>query len=134
MDLKIRAGMRVLYKHNGQWEIGEIAAGTAAVTKKGLFLNITPREFIGKDEVPYVHDAEINDIYFDAFKLEDWLSEYPEYYMTKEAYIKYVEAEDFDKRLEKAFVSDGEYGYYPVSKYARAWLEKQPFDYIVRGT
>ena len=48
-------------------------------------------------------------------------------------YIKFIESDEFDKRLENACVSDGEYGYYPVSKYSRQWLEKQPFDYIVRG-
>ena len=86
-----------------------------------------------KDNDEEIHYAEINQIFFDAFKLEDWIKDYPKYFMTKEDYIKFIESEDFDKRLENACVSDGEYGYYPVSKFSRAWIEKQPFDYIIRS-
>lgn len=135
MDFNIRAGMRVLYKHNNQWEIGRIANGNARINEKGLYLFIIPKEFLDLEdnEVPFTHDAEINEIFFDAFPLEDWIKDYPKYFMTKEDYIKFIESDEFDKHLENACVSDGEYGYYPISKYTRAWIEKQPFDYVIRG-
>jgi len=141
MELNIHAGMRVLYKKNGSnWNIGELEKGTAILNEEGLYLPIWT-----KDAIKQMHsstyawdDAEsikvnINDIFFDAFKLEDWIKDYPKYFMTKEDYIKFIESDEFDKHLENACVSDGEYGYYPISKYSRAWIEKQPFDYVVRG-
>ena len=54
-------------------------------------------------------------------------------FCAKEEYIELIESEDFDRQSESAYVSDGEYGYYPVSKFTKNWLEKQPFDYIIRG-
>ena len=129
MELNIRAGMRVLYKNgNSNWMIGNIVIGSAEVNHIGLYLPIKP-----KDNDEEIHYAEINQIFFDAFKLEDWIKDYPKYFMTKEDYIKFIESDEFDKRLENACVSDGEYGYYPVSKYSKAWIEKQPFDYIIRS-
>ena len=47
--------------------------------------------------------------------------------------IKLTEEEDFDRQRENAYVTDGEYMYYPVSKFSKSWIEKQPFDYIVRS-
>ena len=141
MNLNIHAGMRVLYKKNGSnWRVGELGTGHACINKDGLYLPI-----FDKDEFDRLHSKEwdweepenvlinINDIFFDAFPIEDWMRIYKENFMTKEEYINFIEEDDFDKRLENAFVSDGDYGYYPVNKYTRAWLEKQPFDYIVRG-
>lgn len=127
MEIKIHAGMRVLYKQDGQWEIGEVGVGNSSVTEKGLYIPILSRTSNN------FYDKEINDVFFDTFKLEDWIKDYPKYFMTKEDYIKFIENEDFDKRNETAYVSDGEYGYYKVNKYTRNWLEKQPFDYIVRS-
>lgn len=127
MEFNIRAGMRVLYKENNNWLVGNTIVGNAELNNTGLLLPIKPKD-IG--EVVY---AEINQIFWDAFKLEDWIKDYPNYFMTKEDYIKFIESDEFDKRLENACVSDGEYGYYPVSKYSRQWLEKQPFNYIVRS-
>ena len=127
MEFNIRAGMRVLYKENNNWLVGNTVVGSAELNNTGLLLPIKPKD-IG--EVVY---AEINQIFWDAFKLEDWIKDYPDYFMTKEDYIKFIESDEFDKRLENACVSDGEYGYYPVSKYSRQWLEKQPFNYIVRS-
>ena len=123
MKYNIRAGMRVLYKDNGQWKVGTLQAGDALIDDGGVYLPV-----IGKDS--YV---ELNDFYFESFKIEDWLKDYPEYFMTKEQYIAFVESEDFSKATENACVSDGEYGYYPISKYTRNWIEKQPFEYVIRG-
>ena len=134
MEFKIHEGMRVLYKHNNQWEVGVlIEANNTKLTEKGLFLSVIPKEFIDTNDIPFLHDAEINDIYFDATPLEDWVKQYPQYFMTKEDYIKLTQEEDFDRQRENAYVSDGEYMYYPVSKYSKSWIEKQPFEYIVRS-
>ena len=53
--------------------------------------------------------------------------------MTKEEYIEFLESDEFERTIEQAWVSDGEYYYYPVSKYSASWILKQPFDYVVRG-
>lgn len=127
MNLNIHAGMRVLYKENNQWHTGTLKDGIAYITSEGLYLRIAPVD--GTEEVT----NGLNEIFFDAFPIEDWMRIYKENFMTKEEYINFIEEDDFDKRLENAFVSDGDYGYYPVNKYTRAWLEKQPFDYVVRG-
>ena len=129
MNFNIRAGMRVLYKLNNQWNIGTLEESALHVLNShGLYLRIIPKN---NSEITYY--AEINDIFFDAFKLDDWIKDYPKYFMTKEDYIKFIESDEFEKNLENAWVSDGEYGYYPVSKYNRTWIEKQPFDYVVRS-
>lgn len=141
MEFHIHAGMRVLYKHNNSnWLVGEIKSGAAFINEQGLFLPIWTKDGIdnnvslgdyNEDECTVM--ANINDIFFDAFKLEDWIKDYSQYFMTKEDYIKFIEDEEFDKRLENACVSDGEYGYYPVNKFTKSWIEKQPFNYIIRG-
>lgn len=131
MDLKIHKGMRVLYKHNGQWEVGELTeVQNTVLTDKGLFLSIIPGKFIGS-AIPYYHEAELNDIFFEAKPVEDWMAQYG-YLMPKEKYIEFIQSEDFDKNIEHAYVSDGEYYYYNVNKYSEQWLNKQPFDFIVR--
>lgn len=127
----IRAGMRVLYKQgNSNWLVGTLMEGDAKINNVGLFIPIAP---VGINPDEEYHWAEINQIFFNAFPIEDCIKEYHDYFMTKEEYMDFVESDEFDKRSENAFVSDGEYGYYPVSKYTRCWLEKQPFNYIVRG-
>ena len=140
MNFNIRAGMRILYKqNNSNWQIGEIAEGQATVNNDGVYLPIWTKQALEKTGPTYTWEQKeyvkinINDIFFDAFKLEDWIKDYPKYFMVKEDYIKFIESDEFDKHLENACVSDGEYGYYPVSKYSRQWLEKQPFDYIIRS-
>ena len=128
MNTNIRAGMRVLYKQgNNNWMTGEIVVGSAEVNRTGLYIPIKSQE-----NENGIYFAELNQIFWDAFPLEDYIKDYHDYFMTKEDYIKFIESDEFDKRLENAYVSDGEFGYYPVSKYSRQWLEKQPFDYIVR--
>ena len=131
MELNIRAGMRVLYKQgNSNWMTGTIHKGTAEINEQGLWIPIMPKDNTWEEEIHY---AEINQIFWDAFPIDDWIKDYSQYFMTKEDYIKFIESEEFDKRLENACVSDGEYGYYPVSKYSRQWIEKQPFNYIIRS-
>jgi hypothetical protein len=129
MKLDIYAGKRVLYKHNGQWAAGTILDGTALINKEGLLIPVIPTKQ-ANECVMYI---DINDIFLDAVPLDEWTKQYKEYFMTKDEYIQLIEAEDFEKNLEEAYVSDGEYIYYPVNKYNKTWITKQPFDYIVRG-
>lgn len=131
--INIHAGQRVLYKHNGQWKVGELDALPATVNEKGVFFFIIPHEFIGKpkDEVAYVEDAEINNLYLDAKPVEDWMAEYNQL-ISMNDYIDIVNDEDFDKNAENAYVSDGEYYYYSINKFTEQWLKKQPFAYVVR--
>jgi len=136
MELDIHSGKRVLYKRDGQWHVGTLTeAHNTVLTQKGLYLTIIPIEFGDKNwtEVPFVHDAEINDIFLDAMPLDDYLKDYSDIFMTKEEYIDFIENDDsFVKSAEQAYVSDGEYYYYKINKFNRSWIEKQPFDYIVR--
>lgn len=132
MDLKIHNGMRVLYKHNGQWCVGKLTNQMSPeLNEKGLFVFIIPKDYMDAEEVPYLHDVEINDLFLEAVPVEDWMAQYG-YLMPKEKYIEFIQSEDFDKNIEHAYVSDGEYYYYNVNKYSEQWLNKQPFDYIVR--
>ena len=138
----IRAGMRVLYKKSsGNWLIGEIKDGNAIINRSGILLPIyteasmrtlKSQKYILDDELQIIY-VPISNVFFDAFSIEDNIKGYSDYFMTKEDYMNFVESDEFEKRGEIAYVSDGEYGYYPVSKFTRAWLEKQPFKYIVRG-
>lgn len=128
MEIKIHAGQRVLYKHDGQWRVGEIAQGEAYVDR-GLFIPVCPRGTVYNDADHIM--VEINDLFLEATPVEDWMEQYG-YLMTKEDYIKYIQSDEFNKNLEHAYVSDGEYYYYNVNKYSEQWLHKQPFDYIVR--
>ena len=131
MEIDIKSGMRVLYKNgNSGWLVGNIAAGKADITELGLFIPVIPKNGSAEKEI---HFSEINNMYLDSFKIEDWVKEYKKYFMTKDEYIKFIESDDFSRQIERAYVSDGEYGYYPVSKFSKNWIEKQPFDYVVRG-
>lgn len=134
MELKVYAGKRVLYKQGSSgWKVGELKEDKAELTPSGLFLPIIPKEYIGQEEPEEIDWAELNNIFLEALPIQDWMRIYKEYYMTKEEYLDFIESEDFDKNLENAYVADGDYMYYPVSKYSRAWIEKQPFEYIVRS-
>lgn len=133
MKPSIYAGKRILYKDGASsWLIGEVDKRPAEVNEQGVWIAIIPQEFFGKTP-EYVKYSEINQIFTEAFKIEDWIKEYKRYFMTKEEYIHFLETEDFNKQTENAYFSDGEYGYYPISKYTKNWIEKQPFEYIVRG-
>lgn len=128
MEINIKADMRVLYKNgNSNWMIGNIMEGEAKVTKIGLFIPIVP---IGVNPEEEFHWAEINQIYTDATKLQDWMKDI---LLKKEDYVKIIQGEDFHKSTEAAWFSDGEYYYYPVSKFNDTWIMKQPFEYIIRN-
>ena len=131
MALDIYAGKRVLYKNgNSGWLVGTLQeTKVAEVNKQGVWLPVIP-----KDTENEIHWAEINNIFLEAFPLEDWVKDYPQYYMTKEDYINFIKSEEFERAQENAYFTDGEYIYYPVSKFSKSWIEKQPFNYIVRGT
>lgn len=130
--INIHAGQRVLYKHNGQWNVGKLTNQMPPeLTEKGLFVFVIPKEYMDAKEVPYLHDAEINNLYLDAKPVENWMAEYHQL-ITMDEYIEFVNSEDFDKNAEDAYVSDGEYYYYSISKFNEQWLRKQPFAYIVR--
>ena len=54
--------------------------------------------------------------------------------ITKEEYIGITQDEDFHRSTEVAWVSDGEYYYYPISKFNETWIMKQPFKYVLRNS
>lgn len=127
MEFNIRAGMRVLYKQgNSNWMVGTIMTGLAEINEQGLWIPIIPL----KSEEDEIHYAEINQIFLDAMPLDNWMKER---LIKKEDYIKIINSDDFDKHLENAWVSDGDYYYYPISKYNEIWINKQPFDYVIRS-
>ena len=131
MIVDIRAGKRVLYKcGNSNWLVGTIMEGDAKINSSGLYIPIAAKGINPEEEY---HWAEINQIFTDAVKLDDWVKDYPEYFMTKEDYIEFTDSENFDKARECAYISDGEYIYYPISRYSKNWIEKQPFEYVVRN-
>ena len=134
MALDFHAGKRVLYKNGGSsWLVGEIQEGNAEITPLGLFIPIIPKEYIGEKEPQEVHWAEVNQIFLDAVKLDESIKDYKNYYMSKEDYLQFIESDDFHRSIENAYFTDGEYIYYPVSKYSKSWIERQPFNYIVRN-
>ena len=131
MEINIRAGQRVLYKDGKSgWLVGIIDNGDAEVNEQGLWLPIIPLRFadMEPEDIPYIQYAEINNVFFDGHPLESWMRP-----IDKAEYIKFIQSEDFEKNLENAWVCDGEYYYYPVSKYNETWLNKQPFNYILRS-
>ena len=131
MDINIRAGQRVLYKDgNSSWMVGIIDNGKAEVNEQGLFIPIIPLQFsyMDREDIPYVQYVEVNELFLEAQPVEEWMNRF-----TKEEYIKFIQEENFERALENAWVSDGEYYYYPVSTYTEKWLNKQPFNYIIRS-
>ena len=127
MEFDIRADKRVLYKNgNSSWLVGTIChTENAEVNEQGVWIPIAPIDTEGE-----IHWAEIHHIFTDGAELDDWMKDY---LVTKEEYIKIIESDDFEKNLESAWVSDGEYYYYPVTKFNENWIRKQPFEYIMRG-
>ena len=133
MEINIRAGQRILYKDgNSGWLVGVIDHGKAEINELGLWLPIIPIRFATMDpaDIPYIQWAEINSIFTDVHKVEDWMR----YNLVKkEDYIQFIESEAFERNLENAWVSDGEYYYYPISTYTEKWIRRQPFNYIIRN-
>ena len=129
MENNIRAGMRVLYKQgNSNWMTGTIIAGNAEVNEFGVWIQVLPKGATPEEEI---HHIEINQLFTDCKILDDWMKDT---LLSKEEYFKIIKGEDFHKSTEVAWFSDGEYYYYPVSKYNEIWINKQPFDYILRNT
>ena len=133
METKIRAGQRVLYKDgNSGWLVGIIDNGNAEVNEQGVWIPIVPLRFadMAREDVPYIQYAEITTLFTEGQPMEEWMKSA---LMTKQEYIKVINSEDFERALENAWVSDGEYYYYPVSTYTENWINKQPFSYILRS-
>ena len=133
MKIKIKAGQRVLYKDgNSEWLVGIVDNGEADVNEQGVWIPIIPLRFahMAVEDVPYIQCAEINNIFTDAVEIEDWMKPL---LIPKEEYIKIIQEDGFERALENAWVSDGEYYYYPVSTYTDRWIRKQPFSYILRN-
>lgn len=133
METRIRAGQRVLYKDgNSSWLVGIVDTGDAEVNTQGVWIPIIPLRFstMAREDVPYIQYAELNTIFTEGKPVEDWMKSA---LLTKENYIKVIESEDFERALENAWVSDGEYYYYPVSTYTEKWINKQPFSYVLRS-
>ena len=106
MESNIRAGMRVLYKQgNSNWMIGTIMRGSAEINEQGLWIPILP-----KDTNEEVHYAAISQIFFDATELDNWMK---------------------DRLIPKADYI--EYYYYPISKFNEIWINKQPFNFVIRS-
>ena len=132
METKIRAGQRVLYKDgNSGWLVGIIDNGNAEVNEQGIWIPIVPLRFtdMAREDVPYIQYAELSTLFTEVQPVEDWMKPY---LIKKEDYIRIINSEDFERALEEAWVSDGEYYYYPVSTYTEKWIDKQPFTYIMR--
>lgn len=133
METKIRAGQRVLYKDgNSGWLVGIVDNGNAEVNEQGVWIPIVPLRFadMAREDVPYIQYAELNTIFTEGQPVDDWMKPA---LLKKEEYIKIIESEDFERAIENAWVSDGEYYYYPVSTYTEKWINKQPFSYILRS-
>ena len=121
MDIKFKAGLRVLYKKNGNWKAGVLQPGNVELTSQGLFVNV----FDVKDQ-HLEKGVNANTLYFNCTELEDWMKD-PSFLLSKEDFLARVEEEG---SIGNSFVSDGDYMYYPVSKCHEAWINKQPFDYV----
>lgn len=133
MKPSIYAGKRILYKDGKSgWQIGEVDRQPAEVNEQGVWIAIIPEKFFNK-KPDYIQYAEINNLFTDVLPLDESLKQYSEYFMTKNEYIKFMDTDDFDRQRENAYFSDGEYIYYPVSKFSENWILKQPFEYIVRS-
>lgn len=133
METKIRAGQRILYKDgNSGWLVGIVDRGNAEINEQGVWIPIIPLRFthMEREDIPYIQYAEMNTIFTEGQPVDEWMKSA---LLTKKDYIKIIESEDFERALENAWVSDGEYYYYPVSTYTEKWINKQPFNYILRS-
>lgn len=123
MDINLRAGQRVLYKKNNSWRVGILQPGNLNLTTEGLFANI----YDVKDQ-HLEKNVNVNSLYLNGFPLEDWMKD-EDYCYDKKRFIDLLNSETV--YIEKAFVSDGEYAYYPVNTFRETWINKQPFDYFI---
>ena len=125
MDINLRAGQRVLYKKNGGWRVGTLPPGSMNLTTEGLFANV-----YDINEQRFEKNVNVNNLFLNGIELEDWAKS-PEYCIPKDKFIEYMHTDEFIQERHTAFVSDGEYAYYPVNKFNENWINKQPFEYIV---
>ena len=123
MDINLRAGQRVLYKKNGGWKVGILPPGNLNLTTEGLFANV-----FDVNDQHVEKGVNVNSLYLNGFELEDWMKD-PDYCLTKQKFIELLNSESV--YIEKAFVSDGEYAYYPINTFRDSWINKQPFDYVI---
>ena len=128
MDINLHAGQRVLYKKNGNWRVGTLPPGTMNLTTEGLFANVYDIQ-----DKHFEKNINVNNLYLNSFELDEW-TKHSEYCMTKKDFIEYMHSDEFLQGAYTAYVSDGEYLYYPVNKLTENWINKQPFEYIVIGT
>lgn len=127
MNTNLHAGQRVLYKKNGGWRVGTLPPGNMNLTTEGLLANVYDLQ-----DKHFEKNVNVNGLYLNGFELEDWAKS-PEYCMPKEKFIEYMHSDEFIQGNFVAYVSDGEYAYYPVNKFHETWINKQPFEYIVIG-
>lgn len=127
MDINLHAGQRVLYKKNGSWRVGTLPPGSMNLTTEGLFANVYDLQ-----DKHFEKNLNVNGLFLNGFELEDWARS-PEYCMPKDKFIEYMHTDEFIQERHTAFVSDGEYAYYPVNKFHETWINRQPFEYIVVG-
>ena len=122
----IYANQRVLYKHNRAWRTGHLVMNGAILQSDGLFFMVQDEETNGTEmHVP------LNELFLEARELQDWMRDPSNGFLyTKEKFIEMMNDEDFDPRNGTAYVSDGEYEYYKVAHFNKAWIDRQPFEYI----
>lgn len=121
MEFNAYAGQRVLYKINGHnWKVGTLV--DASFEEEGLYFSIHDL-----DNENYNISVPINNIFFNARKLEDWETAY---IYSKEHFLELIENEEVSSKNNEAWMSDGEYAYYTIGKWNKNWITKQPFKYI----
>ena len=127
MELKIYANKPVLYKNgNHCWRPGVLSAENVKLTNDGLTFTVI--NYDGSKEMGIRYE----ELFLDAQELQDWEQDPKNGVLfTIDEFIQKIEDEEIDARSGLAYVSDGHYKYYPVSKFTANWIRKQPFDYIV---
>lgn len=127
MNTDIYAGKRVLYKQNSGWQVGELLPNGIKLNSEGLYFNVM-------DLVTGNMESNIlfENLFLDGEELQDWQKDMSNGVLfTVEDFIEQVlEDEDFSSNEGKAYMSDGEYYYYPVSKLNKTWLKKQNLHYV----
>lgn len=120
----IYSGMRVLFKNGYGWKVGELQA--ANLDAKGLSFSVID---INGNEIT---EIDASNIFFNARVLDGWEKDLENgIVMYKEDFIKDIEEGNVTKADGDAYISDGEYQYYPIAIWTANWLNKQPFDYVV---
>ena len=127
MELKIYANKPILYKQgNHGWRPGVLSPENVKLTPDGLFFTVITHDGTKEPNVRF------EELYLEAQELKDWEQD-PQngVIFSTDEFIQKIEDEELTVRDGLAYVSDGHYKYYPVSKFTENWIRKQPFDYIV---